>query len=263
MVGEDPQSGGKHDQECAVSRSFSWQIKSVQFLARPGIARCTCRHGRHSRRQLNSRPFEGDGPYQMMRASMPGPPTARLRSVATVQMIGCSSVGSNKTRGDCTLGYNFMNSTRKGTLLHLKMDTNNFQRLGALSNAHVGRDFEAIAKEYFQLQGVELNKDFPVLVGASQIKKARQFDLGSTVPPVLVECKSHRWTSGGNIPSAKLTVWNEAMYYFNLAPAGFRKVLFVLRDFSSQRGESLASYYFRTFGHLGRVHASGACRRLG
>ena len=65
----------------------------------------------------------------------------------------------------------------------------------------------------------------------------------------LVECKSHRWTAGDNIPSAKITVWNEAMYYFHLAPQRFRKV-FVLRDFSEKRGETLATYYARNYGHL-------------
>jgi len=130
------------------------------------------------------------------------------------------------------------------------METNNFQRLGSISNAHVGRDFEAIAKAYFKLQNVELKVDFPVPVGASVERKYRKFDLGSEEPPVLVECKSHRWTSGGNIPSAKITVWNEAMYYFCLAPNHFRKVLFVLRDYSKKRGESLAEYYVRNYGHL-------------
>jgi hypothetical protein len=67
---------------------------------------------------------------------------------------------------------------------------------------------------------------------------------------MIVECKSHRWTSGHNIPSAKLTVWNEAMYYFHAAPSEYKKILFVLRDLRRGTGESLAHYYVRTFGHL-------------
>jgi hypothetical protein len=39
------------------------------------------------------------------------------------------------------------------------------------------------------------------------------------------------------------------MYYFHLAPQRFRKV-FVLRDFSEKRGETLATYYARNYGHL-------------
>lgn len=130
------------------------------------------------------------------------------------------------------------------------MNTNNFQRVGSISNAHVGRDFESVAQEYFRQLGVLLEANFPVALGAASETKNRQFDLGSADPPIIVECKSHRWTAGGNIPSAKITVWNEAMYYFHLAPREYRKVLFVLRDFSDKRGESLAAYYVRNYGHL-------------
>ena len=40
------------------------------------------------------------------------------------------------------------------------------------------------------------------------------------------------------------------MYYFYIAPKKFRKVLFVLRDFSDKRGETLARYYVRNYGHM-------------
>lgn len=40
------------------------------------------------------------------------------------------------------------------------------------------------------------------------------------------------------------------MYYFFLSPNGYRKILFVLRDFSEEHGESLAEYYVRSHGHL-------------
>ncbi len=130
------------------------------------------------------------------------------------------------------------------------MDIKNFQRVGSVSNAQVGRDFESVAQEYFRQKGVCLESNFAVRLGATCNLKDRQFDLGSTDPAILIECKSHRWTAGGNIPSAKITVWNEAMYYFYLAPPEFRKVLFVLRDLSDKRNESLASYYVRNYGHL-------------
>ena len=126
---------------------------------------------------------------------------------------------------------------------------NNFQRLGAISNAAVGRDFEAVAQWWFASEGVQLRRNFGVRVGFFD-KKDRKFDLGSNEPPILVECKSHTWTGGGNVPSAKITVWNESMYFFSLAPSGFRKVMFVLRDYSKKRGESLAEYYVRNHSHL-------------
>ena len=127
---------------------------------------------------------------------------------------------------------------------------NNFQRLGATSNADVGSTFEKDAQKWFcREKGIELQRDYGVEVGFSK-KRERKFDLGSSDPKILVECKSHKWTGSGNVPSAKITVWNESMYYFQLAPSGFRKVLFVLRDFSKKREESLAEYYVRNHSHL-------------
>jgi hypothetical protein len=66
--------------------------------------------------------------------------------------------------------------------------------------------------------------------------------------PILVECKAHTWTAGGNTPSAKLSGWNEAMYYFLAAPPKYRKVLFVLKSLSNNM--SLGEHYIRRFEHL-------------
>jgi hypothetical protein len=127
----------------------------------------------------------------------------------------------------------------------------NHQRVGAISNAHAGREFEALARTYFAAcEGLHLQPNFPVHLGHPSRTKSHRFDLGSEDPAVLVECKSHNWTVSGNMPSAKVTVWNEAMYYFHLAPAHYRKILFVLHARHSSQGQSLAEYYFRTCGHL-------------
>ena len=101
-------------------------------------------------------------------------------------------------------------------------DSGSFQRIGAISNAHVGVDFELAAQKLFASQGLHLERDFRLTVGIDKKKKAHRFDLGSALDKVAVECKSHRWTKGGNVPSAKMTVWNEAMYYFTLSPADYR-----------------------------------------
>lgn len=50
------------------------------------------------------------------------------------------------------------------------------------------------------------------------------------------------------MPSAKMTVWNETMYYFHLAPNFFRKIMFVLKH--DRSGNSLAKYYLKAHGHL-------------
>ena len=126
----------------------------------------------------------------------------------------------------------------------------NFQRIGSKSNAQVGKDFEDIAFEIFPQQGLKISKECRLLIGIGDVKKEHSFDLGSESNKILIECKSHRWTSGNNVPSAKMTVWNEAMYYFTIAPNGYRKVFFVLRDYSQKRQETLAEYYIRTYAHL-------------
>lgn len=124
----------------------------------------------------------------------------------------------------------------------------NFQRAGALSNAHAGSEFENFVRQFLGAQGIKLEPHLRVEVGVAELKKSHRFDLGSDNPALIVECKSHTWTSGGNVPSAKITVWNEAMFYFHLAPERYRKILFTLK--SIRRAESLASYYIRGFGHL-------------
>lgn len=125
------------------------------------------------------------------------------------------------------------------------------QRIGSQSNAHVGRDFEIAARSFFCNVGLNLDRGVKIPVGIQNIKKDHAFDLGCLERQVLVECKSHKWTApNDNVPSAKLTVWNEAMYYFLATPPSYRKIMFVLRDYSTKRKETLAEYYIRTYRHL-------------
>lgn len=127
----------------------------------------------------------------------------------------------------------------------------NHQRIGAISNAHAGREFEADALAYFaQEEGLSLTPSFSVPLGINGLRKPHKFDFGSNEPALLVECKSHNWTDTGNMPSAKITVWNEAMYYFLLAPEEFRKILFVLEARHARQQETLAEYYVRINRHL-------------
>lgn len=115
-------------------------------------------------------------------------------------------------------------------------------------NPRLGAEFESAVRELFKRQGINLEKDFTINLGAASLKRPRKFDLGSRSPPIIVECKRHRWTEGANAPSAKLSVWNEAMYYFALAPPKYQKILMVLM--SRRRGETLAEYYLSRFEHL-------------
>lgn len=124
---------------------------------------------------------------------------------------------------------------------------NNFQRLGAISNTHVGREFEQAAQLFFKETGIVLQTNFPALVGHA-VKKTHRFDLGSEDPPILVECKSFTWTSGGNSPSAKLRNMNEVMLHFSVCTQHYRRILFVLKHM--RRDVSLARHYVKTQGHL-------------
>lgn len=126
----------------------------------------------------------------------------------------------------------------------------NHQRIDSISNAHAGKEFELLAQNYFESEGLTLEREYAIQIGINERSKSHNFDLGSSISKTLVECKSHRWTSSDKVPSAKMTVWNEAMFYFLASPIEYRKILFVLKDFSLKRNETLAEYYIRTHGHL-------------
>lgn len=130
------------------------------------------------------------------------------------------------------------------------MGLNNFQRTGAVSNSHVGRDFERRSWEALRSLGIEAEFDFRVPVGLSGHKKAHRFDLGSHSPKLVVECKSQTWTSGGNVPSAKMKNWAEAMFYFHMTPPEYRKIFIVEQSIRPRTGQSLLAYFLRTQAHL-------------
>jgi hypothetical protein len=126
-----------------------------------------------------------------------------------------------------------------------------FQRKGAESNTQVGRDFEAKVLTFFAQQGLSLTLGFPVQIGVSgREPKIHRFDIGDEKKRILIECKAHTWTEGNHVPSAKMTAWNQAMFFFYAAPTGYRKILFALKDFSYRRKETLVEYYVRTNPHL-------------
>lgn len=124
---------------------------------------------------------------------------------------------------------------------------NPFQRVGAISNTHAGRDFQDAVQRFLASIALVLEPEFPVPVGYS-VKKSHRFDFGSDAPPVLVECKSFTWTTGGNSPSAKMRGLSEAMLFFSVAPPQYRKLLVMLRHL--RREQSLASNWLRNHRHL-------------
>ena len=127
---------------------------------------------------------------------------------------------------------------------------NNFQREGSTSNSHVGRAFEERTRKVLATNGLQLASNHKVPCGLGEVLKNHAFDLGSGRPKVIVECKSHTWTSGGNVPSAKMKNWAEAMFYFHMAPRDYRKIFVVERSVRPGRPESLLTYFLRTQAHM-------------
>lgn len=124
----------------------------------------------------------------------------------------------------------------------------NHQREGANSNADVGRKFEKKAKRALAKHGLDLESNFKLAVGLGRAKKDKKehtFDFGSERPKVIVECKSHTWTAGGNVPSAKMKNWAEAMFHFHMAPKAYRKIFIVERSVRKSTGETLLCYFKR------------------
>jgi len=110
-------------------------------------------------------------------------------------------------------------------------------------------EFEKLAMEFINREeNLELLRPFPITVGFGANQKTHKFDLGSEYPKTLIECKNHTWTKSGNTPSAKISIWNEAMLYFTVAPLTYRKILFVKK--STVDGRSLAHYYVSSYSHL-------------
>lgn len=123
------------------------------------------------------------------------------------------------------------------------------QRKNALSNTQVGIDFEAMSYEFFKSQFPSLKRPFWLPIGHIE-KKEHKFDLGCSEQKVIIECKSHTWTEGSNVPSAKITTWDQAMLYFFLAPRGYRKIFVVKHDVNPNSRETLCAYYLRTHPHV-------------
>ena len=126
----------------------------------------------------------------------------------------------------------------------------NLQRKGAISNAHVGREFKKRAGAVLAEHGLTLDPNHKVAVGIALQKKEHAFDLGSEDPKVIVECKAQTWTERNKVPSAKMKNWAEAMFYFYMAPGTYRKIFFVERSKRKTAGETLLSYFMRTHSHM-------------
>ena len=115
-----------------------------------------------------------------------------------------------------------------------------FQRKGGKSNTQIGKEFEEKTLKYFLENGIELEKQYTIEIGLNY-KKKHKFDLGNN--NLIIECKAMRWTETEKVPSAKLRSWNEAMYYFHLAPKEYKKIFFVEMNYNQKYTQTLLEYY--------------------
>ncbi len=106
-------------------------------------------------------------------------------------------------------------------------------------------------KDWFEIRGIALERPFQFKLGCTlKSTKKHKFDLGNEDHNLIIECKAHKWTKSDKMPSAKLSVWNEAMFYFHLAPKKYQKLFIVLHDKRKKTQKTLLEYYKENKSHL-------------
>ena len=114
-------------------------------------------------------------------------------------------------------------------------------------NPSKGKVFEnRVKKNLEDKENTGTLKSYSLEIGLEN-KKSHSFDLGND--EYLIECKCYTWTSGNNVPSAKLSVLNEAMFYFLCSPDKYRKIL-IINHHKRKDGKSLGKYYIERYNHL-------------
>lgn len=116
-------------------------------------------------------------------------------------------------------------------------------------NPNVGKRFQELAckslTEYFRTEF-----DLEVSVPVGNPAKGHKFDCVSTDGKIVVECKCYVWTEGGNPPSAKIRSLNEAVLFMSFLSKEATKIICMAKDSHPRRGETLAEYFVRLYGHL-------------
>lgn len=116
-------------------------------------------------------------------------------------------------------------------------------------NPKIGREFQnltiKILQDYFKQ---EFETDKPIPIGNPS--KHHKFDCVSLDNKIVAECKSYSWTVSGNIPSAKMAMLNEALFYMSHLPTDIAKIIVMKKAVHHSKKETLAEYYFRINRHL-------------
>ena len=132
-----------------------------------------------------------------------------------------------------------MESTKSKKKDKLNMLSNDQEK----NNASSAVNLKEIAFEYFKKnEEIILDMDYELTLGTEN-KFKHIFDLGSCDKSVLIKCKSDIWPNDEKTLAEKMSIWNETMFYFNLAPEKYRKIFFVLRDYSEKKRQTLLQYH--------------------
>jgi len=107
------------------------------------------------------------------------------------------------------------------------------------------RQFEERVGNYF---GERLDCEFKERRQKVGPEQEHKFDLVSADGEIVIECKSYTWTNGQNIPSAKVSTANEALFFLSRVNAE-RKML-VMQDDFNHKGQSLVNKYVEWYGGL-------------
>jgi len=116
-------------------------------------------------------------------------------------------------------------------------------------NPKIGKEFEKVVKEWAELYyDCEFEPENPVEIGNPP--KPHKFDLVSKDESIVIECKCYTWTEGGNVPSAKLAMLDEAILYLRSISFPTNKIIAMRYSWNEKKQKSLATYFCEKKGHL-------------
>lgn len=119
----------------------------------------------------------------------------------------------------------------------------------ASDNYSKGKDFQIILQKVLSNHfGVEFEMERPFLIGNPA--KEHRFDLVSTDSKIIVEVKNYTWTESGLIPSAKISILNETVFFLQHTPKDHTKILLMRSVKHPKKNETLAQHYVGRYGHL-------------
>ena len=112
-------------------------------------------------------------------------------------------------------------------------------------NKSTGIEFENDVKKWFEDHFKTPFRKVKIKIGNPQ-EKQHEFDLVNETKRIAIECKCYTWTKTGNIPSAKISILNEAAFFLSFL-RDYKTIIVIKKRFNSEKKETLAEYYFRTY----------------